>query len=864
MKKLVIIFLCIPFSLIAQLSDGFDDGDFTDDPAWTGSTMLFKINPDLQLQTQASEAGAAWLSTPNNLFENTEWRFRIKLAFSPSANNYARVYLVSDHENLDEALNGYFLQFGESGSNDAIELFRQEGNEVVSVCRGTEGLISTSFEMDLKVIRDGQGYWEIFIRNVSTGLFVSEAGGVDTSFSNTSHFGVFCKYTISNSTKFYFDDFYVGPPIVDLDPPVLNSVKVTDASHLTLQFNEAVDSASALNTENYLVNNSIGHPSSAQFDPIDRRIVQLDFDLIFENGLLNTLQITAVQDLAGNVMPSTITNFMYYRAQRNDIVINEIFADPTPSVGLPEFEFVEIQNLKEFDIDLSGWALVVGGSGKELTHTAIEAGSYLLFGHEEAAQHYSAYGSFYGFSSFSLTNKGQDLMLISKHGDTLSAISYEDSWYADEEKDDGGWTLELVNPENQCSGEANWKASISPTGGTPGAKNSVFSDKLPAPKILQFELVADHILRITFDQTMDLASLSSHSNFSVYPDFGLPDQVFVNPSTPDEVELYFANHFTKSIIYSVVIAENVQSCMHVSMLADTTLQFGIPEPPEENDVIINEILFHPHEGGEDYVELYNRSEKLIDLNRLQLGSVRHHPPDPDDSSYHLISDQQDLFLPAEYLLLSKDPAVVLEQYQVSQRTVSRKMASFPVYSNESGTCILRSSDYRTIDVFSYTEEMHHPLLRFLDGISLERISFDMPAHHPNNWHSASETSGFGTPGLQNSQFQMLQSEDNSGFSIQPEIFSPDNDGYHDIQSIVYNFDAPGYLLTIDIYSAEGHFIANLADNLLVGAEGRVQWDGRQANNSVSPAGIYVFLISVFNTDGETKTYKRTGVLAGKL
>ncbi len=49
----------------------------------------------------------------------------MKQSFSSSATNNGRVYLASDQSDLTKPLNGYYLQFGEANSNDAIELFRQ-------------------------------------------------------------------------------------------------------------------------------------------------------------------------------------------------------------------------------------------------------------------------------------------------------------------------------------------------------------------------------------------------------------------------------------------------------------------------------------------------------------------------------------------------------------------------------------------------------------------------------------------------------------------------------------------------------------------------------------------------------------------
>jgi hypothetical protein len=69
----------------------------------------------------------------------------------------------------------------------------------------------------------------------------------------------------------------------------------------------------------------------------------------------------------------------------------------------------------------------------------------------------------------------------------IDSIRYTTNWYKDAIKDDGGWSLELINPlqNSTCLDATNWIASNDANGGTPGVVNSVYSlaPDVTAPKI---------------------------------------------------------------------------------------------------------------------------------------------------------------------------------------------------------------------------------------------------------------------------------------------------------------------------------------------------------------------------------------------
>ncbi len=863
MKYTFILFILLVYhSAFSQTSDDFEDGNFTENPEWIGSQSLFKINSSFQLQLDDSEANQAYLSTANAMMANTEWRCWIKLAFSPSGNNYARYYLISNQPNLSESLNGYFLQFGESGSDDAIELFRQDGDAITSICRGSEGIISSSFEIRVKVTRDGGGIWKLFVDQSGGEDFTFETEGVDNTYTQTSQIGYLCKYTSSNSSKMYFDDVYAGPFIIDNEPPVLQSIVANTDSTTTLQFNELLNEGSVGLVSNYLIDNGIGNPTQAIRDEHDASMIQLKFSNKLELGKNYLMSVSGVKDLAENVMNPQQMEFSYYRTQPFDIVINEIMADPTPPVALPDYEYLELYNQTETNIDLDGWTLTIGTTNKTFSSVIIPAKGYLIIAKEAAQEQLSEYGLFYGFSTFTLTNSGQTVILKSSDELIISTVSYTNEWYNNPEKEEGGWSLEQKNPENVCSGSENWTASNDGKGGTPGGINSVANNVVLTPAFSKLEIVNNNTLLLFFNQSMDEASLNNINAYTVDGSIGSPEYIFTFEDEPNKVELYFTNTFATGLKYELLLNKSLSNCMQLNLTSDTLIYFGLPDIILPNDIIINEILFNPWTNGVDYIELYNRSDKIVDLSTLKIGSIKESPPNPPDTTSYTIVNYQYLLLPEEYIALTVSPDIVKSQYYTINPNAFVKVDPFPSYNNDNGRVLLTSFEDVIIDSLNYNENMQFPLLVYYDGVALERINPNVSSSDVNNWHSAAESVGFGTPGYKNSQYVSNISDDDE-IIIEPEIFSPDNDGFDDIINIKYKFDTPGYVMTVIVFDAGGYPIRKLINNEYLGTKGSVSWDGIQDDNSKAPTGIYVFYITVYDIDGNVKKYKKTGVLGIK-
>ena len=856
MKKTLFILLLLPLSLFAQVTDDFSDGNFTQNPAWSGMVDKYLVNSNLQLQLNAEGEGTAYLSLPFTEYETMEWQFWIREAFSPSGNNYTDVWLSADNADLSQAAQGYFLRFGEGGSNDAIELFRKDADGQQSICRGNDGNIAASFAVSVKVICDREGNWMIQTCYDNSGIYLTEAQGVDDTYGRGGFFGFWSKFTSSNATKVYFDNIYVGPRIIDHEPPVLLTCEVLDLTHLQLSFNEALNEASALNPDNYSIDNGLGHPMAVSFGE-NLAAVVLELEREIGNGVNYTLTVSNIKDLWNNTMEPTNLAFSIYAASEYDVVINEIMADPNPVVGLPEWEYVELYNTTEFGIDLKDWEIQIGTNDLTFGNFVLAPHGYVILCHNDAVPELRTFGDCIGFSSFSVGNSASTMYLYSKEGLLISRVNFSSTWYHDPDKANGGWSVEQIDPLNPCAGVSNWTASMDASGGTPGRINSVDGENDAKPKVERVSMFSDYILQLWFDQQMDAASLLETQHFLVEETGEHPQQADINPLDGTYVELHCDQGFEQGIVYNLVI-NGVTNCVGNPIEADTRIQFGIPNEIAEGEILINEILFDPIAPGVDYVELYNNTDKTFDLSTLMLGVIRESFPNPADTTLKEITADSRLFLPQTYVLLSTNSEIVGRQYDCPTDNFVQ-MASFPSYANAGGTAILMSKGGTMIDYMVFSEKMHYPLLKVTKGVALERVAFDQPSMAADNWHSAAERVHFGTPGYENSMMQTTEPSQDE-ISITPEIFSPDGDGFEDACFINYRFDEAGYTMNIYIFNVAGQLLRHLVKGELVGQEGSILWNGLDSNGNRVPVGVYVVVTEVFNFSGKVKQFKNAVVV----
>jgi hypothetical protein len=278
-------------------------------------------------------------------------------------------------------------------------------------------------------------------------------------------------------------------------------------------------------------------------------------------------------------------------------------------------------------------------------------------------------------------------------------------------------------------------------------------------------------------------------------------------------------------------------------------------------MVINELLYDPPAGCVDFVEIFNRSSKVLDLKDLVLAN--YDTINKIISDYNEISKQPFLVLPGEYFVLSTDSTSIKKTYKTTNPKAFVNMAGFPTMNNEDGVVTICTKSGEPIDVAAYNSGMQYPLLTSVDGVSLERISPERPSLDITNWHSAAEAVGYATPGYKNSQFGITVTDANE-ITLSPDIFSPDNDGYNDNLTIAYAFGAPGNNATITIFDANGRLVRNLVNHELCGTSGAFSWDGITNDRTKALIGRYIVYIEIFDMNGSIKKYKKSAVLGGRL
>jgi hypothetical protein len=554
---------------------------------------------------------------------------------------------------------------------------------------------------------------------------------------------------------------------------------------------------------------------------------------------------------------------LYSLAQnRYDVVIDEIMADPTPQITLPSNEWIELKNVSANPINLQNWRIgdATGQSGP-MPNFVLQPDSFVIICTGSAVAAMQIYGRVISVTSFpSLDNDGDQLFLKSNTGLTIHAVSYSLSWYQNAVKSDGGWTLEMIDTKNPCAGISNWKASTDTRGGSPGIKNSVdaVNNDQSGPSIKNAYALDNLNIVIVFDEPLDSSKGATVANYSIDGGITIQSATSISPLF-DKVQLRLNTSMQPGTVYNITV-NNVTDCKNNNISSRNKTRIGLPVDAAVSEMVINEILFNPKSGSSDYVEFYNRSNKIFDANKMY---VANRNSSGVISSTRLLSSIPYYVFPGDYIVVTEDAITLSLDYMVQNPDAVFVLSSLPSFPDDEGDVILLNFQGVVIDEVKYKDDWQFALLDNPEGVSLERIDPNGESQNAVNWHSAASTAGYGTPTYKNSQYKLAQSI-NATIEVTPKVFSPDNDGRDDIATIHYKTTEPGYIANITIYDANGRPARNLVRNGTLGLQGYWTWDGLDDKRLKLPVGTYILFTEIFNLNGKKEVFKNVVVLARPL
>ncbi|HMR18206.1 MAG TPA: lamin tail domain-containing protein, partial [Sphingobacterium sp.] len=398
-----------------------------------------------------------------------------------------------------------------------------------------------------------------------------------------------------------------------------------------------------------------------------------------------------------------------------------------------------------------------------------------------------------------------------------------------------GWSLERINPYLPCNIADNWSASVNPKGGTPAKLNSTLnSNKLPFIEITDATTDGNRLILVFNVPIQDLHF--AIDDVEVSPHQQKPTSIQASPNE-NSLYLHFTHDFQENTLYTFH-ASTVQWCSENIRLEE--IDFFRQGKLQPGDILINEVLFNPRDGGVDFVELLNNSTYPIDLRGWHLGS-------------RLISSEMLIMQPQQHIALATDPSILYLHYPTYTDQYIHQMPSLPGYANQQGIVTLFSTD-EMMDSLYYNTSMHHSFLKNAKGISLERQSPERPTNEIGNFRSASTIHGGATPGYKNS-VQTLPPPKKNYFFLASKTVSPDGDSFEDFLEIRYELADAGYMMHVEIYADDGRRINRLISHQSTGSTGNIRWDCRDENGRLAPPGIYIYSIEIYNEKGHREVKK---------
>lgn len=568
-----------------------------------------------------------------------------------------------------------------------------------------------------------------------------------------------------------------------------------------------------------------------------------------KNPKLPQFLLIMVSLFAGNVFSSGA------QVSRYDLLISEIHPAPNDQTLLPNVEWVEIFNASGRPVQLEGFVFSDGTRSVKLPPYILEPEAYLVLAPKAGISKLQSYGAAAGISPWpSLNNNADILSLYNRENYLIDRVAYSKSWYQSSVKAKGGWSLERIDLNTPCAGASNWLASGAAAGGTPSGVNSVSANKPDnmGPELLLIFVQDSLNIRLLFNEATDTTKLSGVSaelrpkipGINLFPVADEPESLLLRLNAP----------LTAGQEYQLDLS-GLTDCSGNLMEPLKGAAVAFPLNAGEGDVVLNEVMYDPVAGSDEWIEIANATDYHLNLQNWQLATW-----EGGIKSSVILSREPLLLAPHGFLVITSNMAAVKSAFPSAPDNNFLQLPAIPALPNTGDTLVLLSPDGRIAERFGYHKGLHSSFIKERKGISLERISQTAPADHAGNWTSAAAAVNYGTPGMPNSQQFDGKTAPENLLLVEPEVITPGSASSGSFAVIRYKAPQAGLQATLRIFDTEGREIKTLAKNELAGAEGFYTWDGTAEDESRVRMGYYVVLLHLYGQNGYNRIFRKTVVV----
>jgi hypothetical protein len=866
MKKVILLVLLMPFPAFGQIFENFESGNIVN---WTQSTEgRWKADTTASLSGKYSlhhifdnpEAGIDRIGIRiKNLHPAlgvTRWSFLVRFGYDPSSLNNWSVFLISDNgpETMspDGVTKGFALGVNLIGSDDTLRLWKVNGSQISTVvnCRiNWQTDIGTTTAVKFIVERTQDGNWTVTIKRL-TGSIIGISSGTDKELFNQMWFEVYYRYSSTRDMLLWLDDINIeGVFYEDSEAPTITGSETCGKNSVKFMLNEE-PAPEIMVPENFSLNSL--EKKSVSVVKESNLTYRVRFDEMLINRSVNTMIINNICDVSGNCNQNIRLEFTPSWAEAGDLIISEIMADPLPQVSLPEKEYIELTNRSGYSINLKDWTLSTEGQSALLPETIINPSEIIIVCAAQDTFIFKKFGKVAGMKQFpSLTDAGRLLYISDSAGTFIHGMEYSSKWYNDDLKSQGGWSLEMIDTGFPFYYQDNWIASESKKGGTPGLSNSVSESNCDRSFYGIQNVFPDDSISIRIRFSEPVLCFEDKAKYIKIGNRKITEICQIDPLFR-EFMIKVAEPLQRSELYQISLPEDICDFAG-NRIQKYDFSFGLSESAEKGDVLFNEILFNPLPGDPDYIELYNNSKKIVNVSRLQIVSVN--DATSDRSKTAPVSDQKKCFLPGGYYTISTSKKRISERYFSADPDHIFETESLPSMSDNKGHLILYNRELDNIDEIIYNDNMHYSLLVNHEGVALEKTTPGSRSDESLNWHSATESSGWGTPGAPNSVFAEVPPTTDRVILSSSKI-TPDNYGNDDFLAVFFNLKGNSNVVSISVFDEAGNFVRKLASNLYIGTGTSIIWDGTADDGSPVRTGIYIILITLYDDTGKTVNWKK--------